>query len=284
MVPKQQLAVADRLFWIFTSFLFVFSGFAGRFSITLTTAAIMLAVAGVIWLDGVFDSEWLHFLRYWYQPITYTFFYEAVCSLNHFLIPGNLDPFFQHLDGMLFGMQPSVVLARVIPLKPVAEFMFIAYFSYYLLIPILGLSLYCGRRRLFPGFLLRVSAVFYFCYVVFALLPVIGPDTMGVAPPAGYLFHDIMAFIYKHGEIGGGSFPSSHVAVALTVTLVAARVRPRMFRYFFLPDVVFLSIATVFLRYHYVVDVIAGIATAFFILAVVDRLEARGKASVPSTL
>ncbi len=274
MVQKKQLALADRLFWIFTSFLTVYSVFAGRYSIALTTGAIMVAAFVIIRLDDAFDSEVLHFFRYWYQPITYTFFYEAVCSLNHFMIPHNLDPFFQHLDRMLFGMQPSVEMARRISAKPVAEFMYIFYFSYYLLIPILGFSLYCGRRRLFPGFLLRVSAVFYVCYVFFVLLPVIGPDTMGVAPPPGYIFHDIMAFIYKHGEIGGGSFPSSHVAVALTVTLVAAKYRPRMFRYFFLPDVILLSIATVYLRYHYVVDVFAGIATTFVILALIDRWEA----------
>ncbi len=235
----------------------------------------MAVVFVIIHLDNAFDSEVLHFFRYWYQPITYTFFYEAACSLKHFLIPYNLDPFFQHLDRMLFGVQPSVGLARVISTKPVAEFMFISYFSYYLLIPILGFSLYCGRRRLFPGFLLRVSAVFYVCYAFFVLLPVIGPETMGVAPPPGYIFHDIMAFIYKHGELGGGSFPSSHVAVALTVTLVAARYRPRLFRYFFLPDIIFLSISTVYLRYHYVVDVFAGIATTFLVLALIDRWEGR---------
>ncbi len=215
MVPKKQLALADCLFWIFTSFMLVFSVFAGRFLIALTTGAIMAAAFAIIRLDDAFDSEVLRFFRYWYQPITYTFFYETACSLNHVLVPHNLDPFFQHLDHMLFGMQPAVVLAQAIPAKPVAEFMYISYFSYYLLIPILGFSLYCGKRRLFPGFLLRVSAVFYVCYAFFVLLPVIGPETMGVMPPPGYIFHDIMAFIYKHGEIGGGSFPSSHVALRL---------------------------------------------------------------------
>ena len=277
MVPKKQLALADRLFWIFTSFMLVFSAFAGRFSIALVTGAIMAAAFAIIRLDDAFDSKVIRFFRYWYQPITYAFFYEAACSLNHVLIPHNLDPFFQHLDRMLFGMQPSVTLARAIPAKPVAEFMYISYFSYYLLIPILGFSFYCGNRRLFPGFLLRISAVFYVCYAFFVLLPVIGPEAMGVVPPPGYIFHDIMAFIYKHGEIGGGSFPSSHVAIALTVTLIAAKHRPRIFRCFFLPDVVLLSVSTVFLRYHYVVDIVAGIATTLLILALVDRWEGRAR-------
>ncbi|RLE18781.1 MAG: hypothetical protein DRJ14_02715 [Acidobacteria bacterium] len=286
MVPKKQLVIADRLFWIFTAFLVLYSGIAGRYSIALTTVCIMAAAFLIIWLDKTFDNEVSRFFRYWYQPITYTFFYEASCSLNHVLFSHNLDPFFQHLDRLFFGLQPSVELAKAIPGKPVAEFFYISYFSYYLLIPILGFSLYCSRRRLFPAFLLRVSAVFYFCYTLFVILPVIGPDTMGVAPPPGYLFHNIMAFIYAHGEIGGGSFPSSHVAVALAVTLTAAKVRPRMFRYFFLPDLVFLSIATVYLRYHYVVDVFAGIVTTFFIFALIDRWEKHqfGKTPAAATL
>ncbi|NOZ12610.1 MAG: phosphatase PAP2 family protein [Acidobacteria bacterium] len=277
MVPKQQLAVADRLFGVFTLFLSLYSLFSAHYTIALTTGMIAAAAFVIIRLDNIFDSEILRFLHHWYQPISYTFFYEASCSLNHVLISRNLDPFFQHLDRMLFGLQPSVELAKAIPGKAVAEFFYISYFSYYLLIPILGFSLYCGRRRLFPAFLLRVSAVFYFCYTLFVILPVIGPDTMGVTPPPGYIFHNIMAFIYAHGEIGGGSFPSSHVAVALAVTLAAAKARPRMFRYFFLPDLVFLSIATVYLRYHYAVDVFAGIATTFFIFTLIDRWEKRQK-------
>ena len=103
---------------------------------------------------------------------------------------------------------------------------------------------------------------------------------MGVMPPPGYIFHDIMAFIYKYGEIDGGAFPSSHVAIALTVTLVAAKHRPRMFRFFFLPDVIFLSLSTVFLRYHYAIDMAAGIVTTVLIFALIDRWEKRQKPGI----
>lgn len=272
MVSQQQLVITDRIFFVFTGIVFVLAVLTGLITIAVTTATIVVITYAVIRLSSAYEHPALRFVRYWYQPITYTFFYEASCSLSHVLIPHNIDPFFQRLDLLVFRSHPSVWMAQVVHGRGIAEFMFMSYFSYYLLIPILGFVLYFRDRERFPEFILWVSSVFYVCYVLFMFLPVIGPETMGVKPPAAYLFHHVMAFIYRYGEVGGGSFPSSHVAVALTVTLFAARVRPRLFKLFYLPDVIFLSISTVYLRYHYLIDVFAGVVTAIGVIALVRAL------------
>jgi len=55
MVPKKQLVIADRLFWIFTAFLVLYSGIAGRYSIALTTVCIMAADDCVHYGGRLFD-------------------------------------------------------------------------------------------------------------------------------------------------------------------------------------------------------------------------------------
>ena len=54
------------------------------------------------------------------------------------------------------------------------------------------------------------------------------------------------------------AFPSGHTAVTLVVLCLAYRFQKTLF-WFFLPFVLALIAATVYLRYHYVIDVVAGI-------------------------
>jgi membrane-associated phospholipid phosphatase len=53
------------------------------------------------------------------------------------------------------------------------------------------------------------------------------------------------------------AFPSGHTAIPLTVLYLAYKFRRRVF-WFLLPVVSALIFSTVYCRYHYVVDVIAG--------------------------
>ena len=62
-------------------------------------------------------------------------------------------------------------------------------------------------------------------------------------------------------EPPGAAFPSSHVAVALCTVYFSFRyLRP--IRYLHLAVAILLCLSTVYCRYHYVVDVLAGLVTA----------------------
>jgi membrane-associated phospholipid phosphatase len=66
-------------------------------------------------------------------------------------------------------------------------------------------------------------------------------------------------------EAPGAAFPSSHVAVALCTVFFSFRyLRP--IRYLHLAVAVLLCLATVYCRYHYVVDVLAGLLTAAMVI------------------
>jgi membrane-associated phospholipid phosphatase len=58
------------------------------------------------------------------------------------------------------------------------------------------------------------------------------------------------------------AFPSGHTAVALVSLLYAWKYREKVLFWILVPAVSALIVSTVYLRYHYVVDVIAGILLA----------------------
>jgi membrane-associated phospholipid phosphatase len=63
------------------------------------------------------------------------------------------------------------------------------------------------------------------------------------------------------------AFPSGHTTIAGIVLVMAARYQPRLF-YPLVVVCVSLVVSTVYLRYHYVIDVIAGLLLAVLCLGV----------------
>jgi membrane-associated phospholipid phosphatase len=154
-----------------------------------------------------------------------------------------------------------------------------------------GLALLLRDRRQFAHFVSVVSFVFYVCYLIYIFTPVVGPrivcrdivaaqlplDVVPATPPAtpdsvaAGVFFQIMAWIYERFETPGAAFPSSHVAVAIcTVYFSFLYLRP--IRWAHLAVAVLLSVSTVYGRYHYVVDVLAGALTAALLIPLGNRL------------
>jgi membrane-associated phospholipid phosphatase len=66
-------------------------------------------------------------------------------------------------------------------------------------------------------------------------------------------------------------FPSGHTELTMLVLYCAWRFERRAF-WIMVPPACVLVISTVYLRYHYVIDVIAGAVVAVAIMALADRL------------
>lgn len=233
----------------------------------------------------------LDLLRHFYPVLLYTGFYRETAALNHLLLPGFLDPFFIRLEAQVFGSQPSLALMDLFPFLQVSELAHAAYFSYYVMIPGIGLALYFRNRRHFFHYLSVISFVFYVCYLVYIMVPVIGPsvffsgsaecplpaDLQPVPPPAFPAaiavgpFYQIMQWIYRVFEAPGAAFPSSHVAVAIATVFFSFRYL-RSIRWLHLAVVILLCLSTVYCRYHYAIDAVAGVLTAALLIPVGNRL------------
>jgi membrane-associated phospholipid phosphatase len=236
----------------------------------------------------------LDFLRYFYPVLLYAGFYSETGHLNQMAFTGYLDPYFFRLDEQVFGFGPSFAFMAALPFRWISEVFYAAYFSYYLMIFGVGLALYRRDRAQFDHYISVTSFVFYVCYLIYIFLPVVGPhiyypDLVPFRLPAESLppavpefpatvqagvFFRLMAFLYAHFESPGAAFPSSHVAIAL-VTLHFSFRYLRAIRWPHLVLVVLLCLATVYCRYHFAVDVIAGILTTVVFLPLGNTLYAR---------
>jgi membrane-associated phospholipid phosphatase len=245
-------------------------------------AAHVAAIAGVhslVLLQQRRGGRVLDFLRAFYPILLYTFLYTETHKLMHMFVPGFLDGHAIAADQALFGCQPSRVLMHWLPYWWVSEPLYLAYFSYYCMVLGVGLGLYALKRERFARYVTVVSFAFYVCYLIFIVLPVLGPYDPAViashegpqaligpqsVPPgvSAGPFYNIMAAVYRVAEPrGGGAFPSSHVAVAIA-TLCFTWGWLRRLRWAHLTLVVLLCVATVYCGYHYAVDVIGGVVAA----------------------
>ena len=223
-------------------------------------------------------SRTLRFFRDWCTPLFLIFYYEETESLNHLITHHYLDPFFSHIEQAIFGCQPALLFARVIPNPIFSEYMHFSYFFYYLLIPILGMPLWFGRRhRQFDTFMFSVLLNMTFCYTFFICVPCAGPwhhfasqSLRGHFP--GYFFVYVMDLILKYGEIANGAFPSSHVAMATVILLCSWRYHRTIF-WITLPMVLSLYASTVYTQAHYLIDVPSGIMVGVFFFLIAEKVK-----------
>lgn len=228
----------------------------------------------------------IDFFRHFYPVLLYAAFFCETGSLNRMFFTEYLDLPIARFEQQLFGCQPSVLFMHHLPCLPVSEVFYASYFSYYLMIAGVGVALFLRNRQQFFHYVSVVSFLFYVCYAIYVILPVIGsrvffhqvggyvapaelqqmavsdlyPDAVQAGP-----FYKLMAWIYRVFEAPGAALPSSHVAVALcTVTFSFRYLRP--IRYVHLVVAILLCLSTVYCRYHYVVDVLAGLLTAALVV------------------
>ena len=224
----------------------------------------------------------LDFLRHFYPVLLYTALFVETGLLNRMFCQEYLDPMVAQWEQALFGCQPSVLFMQKLPWLAVSELFYAFYFSYYVMIAGVGIALFLRSRRQFFHYLSVISFLFYVCYLIYIFLPVIGsrvffhqvegyvlPDaTQQLALTDAYpeavqagVFFRLMRWVYRVFEAPGAALPSSHVAVALCTVFFSFRYLRRI-RYVHLAVALLLCLSTVYCRYHYALDVLAGLVTA----------------------
>ncbi|MBU0756345.1 MAG: hypothetical protein KJ645_14480, partial [Planctomycetes bacterium] len=113
----------------------------------------------------------LRFLGDWYPILCFTACYLATASLNKGSPFPPLDPWLIHMERQLFGSLVCDRFSSAFSQPLFAEAMAFFYFSYYLMIPGLGLILWWRRRSLFHEFVLVTACTFYVYYLVFSVWP-----------------------------------------------------------------------------------------------------------------
>jgi membrane-associated phospholipid phosphatase len=185
------------------------------------------------------------------------------------------DPYFAALDRRAFGALPEHWRALLGRPAWFVDLNALFYTSYYVVPVIIAIALYRRDRDTFHRMMFTATLTFYGAYIGYVLCPTLGPrlpagvDGLG----GGGFTRWLENFLAVVETTRTDAFPSGHVAVAL-VCLWYARRAPAPLRWAVAPLVVGIAFSTVYLHYHYVVDVVVGTGLAVVCVWLGPRLEA----------
>ncbi|MEN8137270.1 MAG: phosphatase PAP2 family protein [Bacteroidota bacterium] len=188
------------------------------------------------------------------------YFYNETADFNHLFFE-NLDPYIAQIEFNIFSVQPSVVFSEILPNLWFSELMNFGYFSYYLIIFSTPVLFYFKKPELFTKVLFLILSSFYLFYFFFIIIPVVGPQfyfegAVGEFTPQGPFGH-LIKFIQEVGEVPTGAFPSSHVGISLILGYLIFKHLRQYFTSFLLL-ISILTISTIYIKAHYLLDVIAA--------------------------
>jgi membrane-associated phospholipid phosphatase len=205
------------------------------------------------------------FLRLGWPVAITPLFYMELATLNQLLAPGYFDTAVQGWEQALFGVQLSLAASGWFDALWFSELLHLGYVSYYLVVPVALLAAwrFAGRDGL-EGVVFATALAFYLCYLCFAVFPVAGPRyefARIMGPQTDGVLFALVHGILEAGSAKGTAFPSSHVAATVTAWLAAGRLDRRVF-WILSPPAVALTLGTVYGRFHYGIDALAGLLFA----------------------
>ncbi len=256
-------------------------------------------------------SKIVRVIHDWYlPPMVFFSFKELYYMIKPIHSGRDYDDVLMAIDRWVFGVNPTEWLMQFA--HPwLTEILQVAYTSFYFLFLILGYELY--RRHnldVFHYFMFTCVYGFFLSYLGYFFLPAVGPRftlhdfaALNHDLPGVWLTPYLRWFVNAGGSVPmdvpneialAGTqrdvFPSGHTMMTLVLMYLSSFCKART-RYFMYGIGTLLIIATVYQRYHYVVDLVAGslfaaacVFSSRFLYSLIKRklqtLESRLPASV----
>lgn len=216
-----------------------------------------------------------------WAPLLYRLSLQGAVQYSYFLLgsylpivnPRNLDAQLHTLDLRFFGFEASVAFDRFIT-GVTSEWFAFFYFCYFFLLLAHSLPIVMGSRdqRLLSEFSIGIISLYCIGQIVYSLVPGYGPvrelaGQFSSSFPHGLWLDSVMITV-ANGGAQKDIFPSLHTATPAFLTLFSFRNRRVLPFGYTWPVVGFFAlnivIATLFLRWHWVIDVVAGLVLAWF--------------------
>jgi membrane-associated phospholipid phosphatase len=211
-------------------------------------------------------------VRDWAPLVAMIVVYDNFHDLTHVVRPQVVDDTLRRLDETLLGIEPSLWCQRIT--RPwLTEYMTFAYALFFAFPAVILGTLYARRRLLqFREVALALSIGYYLGLLGYMTVPAVGPRYAMAGeftvPLTGYWLTEPARAAWSSLElVDRDCFPSLHTAMS-TISLVYLWRLRRGWRWgrvllgVSAPLIVSLWASTIYLRYHYAVDVLAGWALA----------------------
>lgn len=262
----------------------------GRFLIAAGTFA-------VIYIYTLYPSPLTRFLRIASQMALLAYWYPDTFEFNR-IFP-NLDHLFATAEFSFFGCQPAILFEQVCSHPLWREAFNMGYWAYYPMIFTVVIWYFFKQARDVERCTFIIMASFFIYYFIYIFIPVAGPqfyfpaigDAVAAAGPypaigdyfnlhpeitipqadKGGLFTSLVNMAQASGERPTAAFPSSHIGMSTILMLLALRSK-KMLMFTLLPFYLLLCCATVYIKAHYLIDGIAGVASGVAIYALTTYL------------
>jgi membrane-associated phospholipid phosphatase len=236
----------------------------------------ILAVIFLCWLPFTDDSPFFRWLKNWNAILIIPMNYSELHYLVHNVHPKDFDNLLMQIDYRFFGVHPTVWMEAWT--RPwVTEYLQIVYASFYFL-PIV-LAIYLLKKNLqsdFRYFVFVIVLGYYASYLGYFSVPALGPrftlDHLQNVPLTGlWSAEALREALNKLESIQRDAFPSGHTVITLLTMWYARKYSKTYFRILMVIGTS-LIFSTVYLRYHYVIDVLAGFLLTGVVLGVAPVL------------
>ncbi len=228
------------------------------------------------------NSFWRN-IHIWYLAPMIFITFKQLYFLVHPIHPVDYDELLIKIDRFIFGTDPTKFLEKFShPL--LTEILQVVYTSFYLLPIIVGVDLLRSKKYdefEFAAFLIVYG--FFLSYLGYFSMPAVGPRftlhnffNIDNELPGLFLTPFLREFVNIGESIPKGTinphelvqrdvFPSGHTQMTLLTMYAAVEFNSRTKRFMLVVGSL-LIFSTVYLRYHYVIDLIAGTLFAIFTL------------------
>ncbi len=251
----------------------------GRFIIAAATFVVIYAYTQ-------YPSKAIRLVRIVSQMCLLSYWYPDTFEFNR-IFP-NLDHLFATLELDIFACQPALLFDQACSTLFWREAFNMGYWLYYPMIALVSFFYFFRRPKDVERCTFVIMSSFFLYYLIYIFLPVAGPqfyfpvigDELAVAGPypeigdyfnlnpeitiaqegKGGLFTELVGVAQSSGERPTAAFPSSHIGITVILVMLAFRAK-RLLAYMLFPIFVLLCCATVYIKAHYLVDAIAGLAT-----------------------
>jgi membrane-associated phospholipid phosphatase len=263
-------------------------GWRGLIAANFAVSVLVIALA---WASEKTGSRVLRCIHDWAAFLLVIFTYKQIYYMIRPLHQGrDYDPLLIALDRRLFGVNPTEWLARL-STPVVTEVLQIAYSLFYVIFLAVGFELYRKDHTRFSRFSFTIVYGFLLSYIGYFFLPAVGPrftlhdfSRMNNDLPGLLLTPWLRWFVNVWESIPADAsnsaalasaqrdvFPSGHTMMTLVSIVLAYRYRLKLRAYVLVSGVLLIA-ATVYLRYHYAIDLLAGAVLAILCLLTAGKL------------
>ena len=210
------------------------------------------------------------FFRHWY-PLPYVgSCYKEMAQLIPPIRHTDSDQWLANLDFRLWHANPTIWLERIYS-PGLTEYLQIVYTLFIPAVLLVAFLLWWRRDYTnFQYYAFLIALGFLTSYVGYILVPARGPRFLlrhleHIPLQGKWLFHSMQHTLDRLESAHYDCFPSGHTELTILAWWSTRMVSNRLFRVYFAytPSIIF---ATVYLRYHYTIDVMAGAVLALILI------------------